>query len=210
MSVDRKREVALISEHADQNTSGHTQIRRCSAKEALQHDLRKLVVPEGKTILVSPKSPEFIDHFVAVSLTSFDDLQTLGFVPRGIAQETLRKAIVEDDNEGYRMAQTMFTQGRHECVCGEQGWTRRDCLATSHHLNMSNSAKHCEGPITQSVGVTTAMRLRSSRSSIAFQSRGTALWSRLLCVGQDKLILCESIRSLCCSLKTSSLTATRY
>src|SRR4051812_12048934 len=54
--------------------------------------------------------------------------------------------------------------------------------------------KHCEELITPSVGVTIAMRLTSSRSSIALQSRGIALWSRLLCGGQGKLILCESIR----------------
>jgi hypothetical protein len=173
------REIALGSEHVDQNASGHTQIKRCSAKEALRHDLRKIVVPEGKTVLVSPKSPEFTGHFVEVPLTSFDDLQTLGFVPRGIAQETLRKAIVEDDNDGYRMAQAMFSQGRHECVCGEPGSTRGAAYHTSHHSNMLDSPNTLRGTYNSVRRRNTAMRLRSSRSSIAFQSRGTALWSRL-------------------------------
>lgn len=111
----------MSSEHApsSSSTEAYEQTKQCSAKEALKHDLRSIDVPEDTTVLLSPTSRDFADCFLRVHLRSYEDLQTLGFVPRGLSEENVRKAIAGDDDETYKMAQTTFCQVRHDCDCSE-------------------------------------------------------------------------------------------
>jgi len=57
-----------------------------SAKEELRQDLRASEVPAGADVMFSPHEPEFADCFARVKVKNFDDLKTLGCVPRGLAR----------------------------------------------------------------------------------------------------------------------------
>jgi len=103
--------------------SGDTQgIKVLSAKEALRRDLKTLEVPAGADVMFSPYEPEFADYFAQVEVKIFDDLKTLGFVPRGLKEESVRRAIADDDEEAYKIAQTRLynSPSGHGCECQPQ------------------------------------------------------------------------------------------
>jgi hypothetical protein len=45
-------------------------------------------------------------------------LQTLGLVPRELSEEKVRRAIAADDDEAYKIAQSMPYESMQEYACG--------------------------------------------------------------------------------------------
>ncbi len=99
----------------NENYSG---IELCSVKEVLTREPRDLEVPENTEMLLSPYEREHSEYFVRVELKSFEDLKTLGFVPRGLSEEKVRHAISMDDEEARNLADKLLdTQARQRCSC---------------------------------------------------------------------------------------------
>lgn len=76
----------------------------CSAREALRRKPTSIVVEEGRDFHLSPDNERLFHCFARVPLRSFADLQTLGLLPRKIAEEAVRKAIGADDAATYKLA----------------------------------------------------------------------------------------------------------
>jgi hypothetical protein len=91
-----------------------------SPREALTRDLKPLAVPARADVLFSPYEREYEDYFARVSVSTFDDLKTLGFVPSGIAEEKVRRAAASDYEETYKLAHTRVANAAgqsHDCDC---------------------------------------------------------------------------------------------
>ncbi len=96
-------------------------VKLCTAKEALRHEVRQIVVPENAELLLSPSHPELANFFVRVHLKSYEDLQLLGYVPRRLHEEKVRQAITADNEEVYRLASSMASQlSPPDCECQYQ------------------------------------------------------------------------------------------
>jgi hypothetical protein len=87
------------------------------AAELLRREGRRIEVPENAEVLLSPSNPEFAPFFYQVPLRSYDDLQLLGFVPRRLSEERVRRAIAEDDDEAYRLAISAPLEAAADCEC---------------------------------------------------------------------------------------------
>lgn len=99
----------------------YAEVKLCTAKEALRHEVRQIVVPENAELLLSPSHPELANCFVRVHIKSYEDLQLLGFVPRKLSEEKVRQAIAADNEEVYRLASSMASQlSPHDCECQNQ------------------------------------------------------------------------------------------
>lgn len=97
------------------------EVKLCTAKEALRHEVRQLVVLENAELRFSPSHPELADYFVRVHLKAYDDLQLLGYVPRKLSEEKVRQAITADNDEAYKLASSMAAQlSPHDCDCQNQ------------------------------------------------------------------------------------------
>jgi hypothetical protein len=86
-------------------------IRAMSAAELIRQDPRDLDVPENTELLLSPDDPHLVHHFARVDIRSYEDLQLLGFVPRGLNLEALHRALGEDDEASQQVAQTQLNRG---------------------------------------------------------------------------------------------------
>lgn len=85
---------------------------------ALGRKARRVEVPENTELLISPADPEFAGSFSRVQVTSYGDLQLLGFVPRKLAEEKVRHAMAADDDEVYKLASNMPSSFTRNCDCG--------------------------------------------------------------------------------------------
>jgi hypothetical protein len=86
-------------------------IRAMSAAELIRQDPRDLEVPEGTEVLLSPDDPQFAHHFARVDMRSYEDLQLLGFIPRGLDLDALRSAIRHDDEAAQQVAHERLARG---------------------------------------------------------------------------------------------------
>ncbi|MCE4072314.1 MULTISPECIES: hypothetical protein [Pseudomonas] len=107
-------------------------IQACSIKEVLRRSTDDLVVADGQTIEFTPSNREFAQHFARVRLAAFEDLQLLGFVPRGLSEEAVRKAMASDDDHAYRLATSSITTSGHDCTCSPRHGAITDRLVTAH------------------------------------------------------------------------------
>lgn len=92
-------------------------IKTCSASEALCGEQESLVVEENQTVMFSPSNRDVAHHFVKVRLTGFEDLQTIGFVPRGLSEDVARRAILADNEETYKLAASQLALSQPSCRC---------------------------------------------------------------------------------------------
>ena len=92
----------------DEGPDNPPEIAVVSAAEALRQDLRDVEVPAGQSVMLSPYEREYADCFARVAVRNYDDLQTLGLVPRGLSEDRVRRAIADDDEETYKAAREML------------------------------------------------------------------------------------------------------
>ena len=113
-------------------------IKRLTPKELARQMGRDLVVPEETTVALSPSSREFAHVFARVRVTSFEDAQIMGFIPRKLSEEKVMRAIAEDDTLAYKMASRSYKPGGG-CDCGQgeetHGKNLRGTYATFRRRN---------------------------------------------------------------------------
>lgn len=106
------------------------EVKLYSAKEMLRREARNIEVPENAELLLSPSHPELASYFAQIRLQSYEDLQLLGFVPRKLSEEKIRRAIAADDDEVYKIA-SAAPQVTHACECmNEVSLTRRSSFSS--------------------------------------------------------------------------------
>lgn len=104
----------------------------CSAEEALRRKGTSIVVEEDREISLTPDDERFARSFARVPLQSFADLQTLGFIPRNIPEESFRIALRSDDALAYELA-TKSSQPLPTGACDCGGATSSPSLSTPSH-----------------------------------------------------------------------------
>lgn len=137
----------MNTESADQHgrEEGCPEVKLLTAKDALKLELRPIEVPENAEILLSPANPEYASGFARVRLKSYEDLKTLGFVPRKLAEEKVRQAMAADDAEVYDLAGKMLRQSSGECGCSK-GATHSSMLRGSPIRGVYNSIRKRHNP----------------------------------------------------------------
>lgn len=90
----------------ERSTTRHlAELRPCTATEALRRDVIDLQVDDDEEVVLSSSDRAHHQYFARVKLGSFEDLQVLGLIPRGLRQEAIRMAIAADDEEALRLAE---------------------------------------------------------------------------------------------------------
>jgi hypothetical protein len=109
----------MDTENADQQKreEGCSEVRVMSASEALRIEPRHIEVPENAELLLSPANSDYASSFARVRIKSYEDLKTLGLVPRKLAEEKVHKAIAADDREVYDFASKMPSRASGDCGC---------------------------------------------------------------------------------------------
>lgn len=92
-------------------------VRVCSAEETLRRKGTSIKVEEDQLVTLTPNDERFTRAFTQVPLKSFADMQTLGFIPRKIAEDSLRSALRSDDAIAYELA----TKADHAALTSECG-----------------------------------------------------------------------------------------
>jgi hypothetical protein len=113
----------MDNENVDRNLSqgDYPEIALVTSREALRREFMRIEVPEDSELSLSPTNREYARCFARVHLQSYEDLQTLGFVPRRLPEERVREAIATDDEEAFKLASTMMHQPVRDCGCESQG-----------------------------------------------------------------------------------------
>lgn len=88
-----------------------------AAKEAIRQATRTIEVQENSELHLSPSNDGFADCFVQVQINSYEDLQILGLIPRGLTEEKVRRAVTDDDDEAYRMVSNSLQLSNRNCNC---------------------------------------------------------------------------------------------
>jgi hypothetical protein len=97
-------------------------LRPCTATEALRRDLIDLQLDDDEELVLSTIDRAHQKYFARIKFSSFEDLQVLGLVPRGLRQEAVRKAIAADDEEALRLAQERVRRDiAPPCHCDHHG-----------------------------------------------------------------------------------------
>lgn len=90
------------------------QIPLTAVRDVIRRQLHSVVVADDSEQILSPSNPETADHFFRSQMTSYSDLQILGFVPRRLNEDRVRQAIAEDDRELFKA----LTDGGSLALCG--------------------------------------------------------------------------------------------
>jgi len=99
------------------------ELRPCSALEAVRREVHDVHVGDDEQVVLSATDRAHHKYFARVKFSAFEDLQVLGFVPRGLRQEAIRSAMVEDDHEALRLARERMPKdvAPSPCHCNGHG-----------------------------------------------------------------------------------------
>lgn len=87
-------------------------------EEVLKRRHSDLLLEDGAEVHLLAETNDSLDYFARVRANSVSDLQTLGLVPRGLSEESIRKAVTDDDKTAYQTARDIMSRGApHECSC---------------------------------------------------------------------------------------------
>lgn len=104
--------------------------------EALRETSIDINVPEGATMVAGPFERQHFDAFRVAEVTSFKDLQVLGFVPQQVSEEQLTRAIRQDDREHAAWLHRTRTASSSHCTC--EGSQRRSEAAPARRYFHNN------------------------------------------------------------------------
>jgi hypothetical protein len=88
-------------------------------EQALEATGISIVVPDGESLTVGPFEPRYFEAFRLAEVSTFEDLQRLGFVAQEIAEQEARATVFADDR-AYRelTVQSELGASTHErCSC---------------------------------------------------------------------------------------------
>ncbi len=112
-----------------------------TAREFVQQEPLSLVVAKGETVTLSPTNPELAHHFARVPMRTVEDLQVMGFLPRGLDIESLRTAVRDDDDFTRRDMEAWLERNPkaaktvdEPCDCGASKARERTPQATMAQL----------------------------------------------------------------------------
>lgn len=88
--------------------------------EVLQQRGDDIVIPKSKVVNVGPEEKEFAQFFHRVEVRSFDDLQELSLISKGLDEKRVQKAIADDDGEALSIARE-YVKGRAKACDFESG-----------------------------------------------------------------------------------------
>lgn len=86
-----------------------------SAEKLINIDPVDLKINDGKVVKASDKILQ--PHTFAVAISSFRDLQLLGYVPRALAQKEVYKSIQSDDQRASAISDQQLERGARPCEC---------------------------------------------------------------------------------------------
>lgn len=89
-----------------------------TAREALRRDVYSLEVPDGTEHMLCPGNREHGGRFFRTQIKAYSDLQTLGFIPRRLAEEKVRQAVAEDDRAVFDRVASCTPPPAASCGCG--------------------------------------------------------------------------------------------
>ena len=88
--------------------------------EVLQQRGDDIVIPKSKVVNVRIEEKEFAQFFHRVEVRSFDDLQELSLISKGLNEKKVQKAIADDDGEALSIVRE-YVKGRAEACDCESG-----------------------------------------------------------------------------------------
>jgi len=121
-------------------------------REVVSQEPQDMEIPEGAHVSLAPASREMARLFCRVRLESFEDLQTLGFIPRGLAQDRFVRALAEDDEAALKIAQDARQWSPRDCD-GERSYSDHvrsvyQQIRKSHHPALAGLlSEHYHAPI---------------------------------------------------------------
>jgi hypothetical protein len=86
-------------------------------EEALKRDIHALKVPENKEIYLSPQKSAFGNHIAQIEIRKYKDLQVIGYAPHELSQDKIDDAIVNDNEESYKIANILDNSIKNDCSC---------------------------------------------------------------------------------------------
>lgn len=114
-----------------------------NVREALNQKPKRIEVPEEMELYLSPDEEEYSDSFSRIHIKTFEELQLIGYVPRGLSRDKVRAAIQTDDAEAYKLAVSQPTAAGHDFGCGCQGHgTQANTFASTFKRSYTNVRKH--------------------------------------------------------------------
>lgn len=73
-----------------------------SPDEFVRVEPEPLIVQEGTVLVLEPTNQDLSKYFATVALRTYEDLQTMGFMPRGIELQRIKDALQDDDDATRR------------------------------------------------------------------------------------------------------------
>jgi hypothetical protein len=89
-------------------------------EELLTRDRVDLDVGDEREVSLDEENRELADARHVVEIRSFQDLQALELVPSGLDEQTVRDAILADDDEARPLAHAYLTQAERSCACNSE------------------------------------------------------------------------------------------
>jgi hypothetical protein len=158
--------------------------------EALAAPRRSVRVEEGQTLEVGPNAAE-ATGFHLVHVRSYEDLQALELMPKGLEEASVREAIAADDADARAFAREMLRTGSgpaHACSCEDGHEAGPSAPATLrgaytrvrglHHPALADLlSKHYEQPIAFDDVLPRMMRGTLERLLIPTMPRFVGVWA---------------------------------
>jgi hypothetical protein len=116
--------------------------RTVGARELLASTAVDLVVEDGREVSILDR--EYQHYLYNVRIESFSDLQLLGFVPRGIAEDAMRKAIQSDDERALAIAEQRYAQSSGCGCCSCNGHSQDAHAMASTHVRPASLQTHLQ------------------------------------------------------------------
>ncbi len=93
-------------------------------KEVLEHRGEDIVIPYSREVSLTPDNQEYAKLFHHVEIRSFEDLQSLTFVPDKLDEKRTLDAIATDDASALAAAQDFVRSRGTSCACLDSGERR--------------------------------------------------------------------------------------
>lgn len=111
-----------------------------AVREVIRRQPHSVAVADDSEQHLSPSNPETAHHFFRTQMTSYADLQVLGFVPRRLNEERVRQAIGEDDRELFKALADGGSLASGGCGCADKEPGHRPARSKTTPLRASYNA----------------------------------------------------------------------
>lgn len=103
---------------SDRSSNSRQRFKPMSIRDVLQQKNDSIVIPKSKEVNVGVEEKEFSRFFHHVEVKSFNDLQELSLIPKGLDETIVQKAIADDEEEALSIAREYLKEGKAKgCGC---------------------------------------------------------------------------------------------